>query len=95
MSLAENIKINNKKKKLNNTMIQFMKDKNKYIIKHTYLTWRNHFELERYYNKAVSEFSEYRNSKLTQNILKAMAIQVKVSIVILKFSLERKAFKRA
>ena len=63
-------------------MIQLMKERNKYIIKHTYLTWRNHFELESYYKKAISEFSEYRKTRLMKGTLKAMSIQIKVILIL-------------
>ena len=55
-----NIKINQKKAKLNQLMTNFVKHRSLYLIKHTYFSWRHHYELETYYSKAINEFKQYR-----------------------------------
>jgi hypothetical protein len=64
--------INERKRMLNSKMVHFMKERTKFIVKHSYFTWKHHFELESYYKKAVNEFQEYRKAKLIRSTFKAM-----------------------
>ena len=75
--LMSNIKINQKKVKLNQLMTNFVKDRSLYLIKHTYFTWKHHYELETYYRKATNEFKQYREQKMLGTCFNMMKVETK------------------
>lgn len=96
MALKENIVINAKKKQLEILMTNFLKNRGKALIKHSYFSWKHHAELENFYKKAVTEFQEYRSMRFKRSVLKALCVESKVGFRLLNTGvIERKTPQRS
>lgn len=73
-------------------MASFVKRGRDQVLKYSYSTWRHHFELERYYAKAVQEFREYRQRKLMKNVINFMAFQMKKQKKLGELEVRAKAY---
>ena len=78
MGFYENITLKTKKAKLKELYQKFIESKKNRLVKNSYFTWKHHHALESYYNKAISEFEEYRTMRFKKRVLIAFLIVAKV-----------------
>ena len=78
-ALKKNVEVQRKKILLEARFHEFIDNKSQYLMKHSYFTWKNNYELENYYRTAIQQFQVYRKDLSKRVVFKAIKLEIQVS----------------